>query len=158
MLKKIIIPIAVFLVMVSTVYAGSCSGGSGNIWALHADGSSEDYFSLGEKVYLGGQNFKPNTEYYYELLDILDNKTVETSGHVRTDANGDIIVEEIWTIPLDDYAEHDYRIDLVYNECIHKIYTKKDSFETIPEFPTTAIPAIMALGGYLAMRVKSRKE
>ncbi len=68
MLKKIIITIAVLSMAVGTVYAGSCSGSSGNIWALHENGSSDDYFALGEDIYLGGQNFNANTEYYYELL------------------------------------------------------------------------------------------
>ncbi len=102
-------------------------------------------------------------------MDIPDGKAIETNGTVWTDANGDIIVKQIWTIPSGDYVPHDYRVDLVYEECNNKVYTKKDSFETIsytkednfktiPEFPTVAIPAVLALGGYLAIRIRSRKD
>ncbi len=159
MLKKKILIIAVFLMSISAVYAGggSCPDGTGEVWAQHADGSTEDYFNLGEAVYIGGQGFDSNEEYSYELLDVDDGGAVEASGTVWTDGSGNIIVQQIWTIPADDYVGHNYAVEVGDGGmCKCKVVTKKDSFETIPEYPTVMIPAIMSLGGYLALRVKRR--
>ncbi len=159
MLKKKIIPIVVLLMTIGTVYADECSGGAGNIWSLHEDGSSGDYFSPGEDVYLAGQNFEPFTTYAWNITDQDAEGKVKPAvaeGEITTDENGDIQQTYMWTIPVDDYSDS-YRTNLRYNDCTQPIFTKKDSFETIPEYPAVAIPAIMALGGYLTLRVKRRK-
>lgn len=160
MLKKSIIPFVVFLMTVGAVYAGECSGGPGNIWGVHEDGSSEDEFIPGEDLYLAGQNFEPDTTYEWNVTDQDADGKVKPAvaeGTVTTDGDGNILKTLIWTIPSNDYPDHAYRINLRYNDCEHPIFTKKDSLETIPEFPTVAIPAVLAFGGYMSLRLKRRK-
>jgi hypothetical protein len=154
---KNLIPVLVILISVSIVYGDKCSGGPGAIWGAHADGNKSDYFGPGEAIYLDGQNLNPTSTYHYTVTDQdypEPDKPIVAEGDVNTDENGDIIVVQIWTIPGDDYPDHAYRINLEYNYCDDNIFTKKDSLETIPEFPTAALPAIITLGGYLAMRIR----
>lgn len=163
MMKKII-PIVVFLMTIGVAFGASdseCKGGSGNIWATHEDGSREDYFLPGDPVYISGQNFDPDTTYDWNITNQSFDGPVKPAvaqGQVTTDGNGDIPQTWIWTFPSGEYDGH-FRLNLRYNDCTFPIYTKKDTFlgEEIPEFPTVAIPAVLAVGGYLVLRKKRRK-
>jgi hypothetical protein len=159
-MKKLLFFSALFVLLLADAsFAHNCTGDSGAIWATHADGSKHDYFAPGEDVYLDGHKFESNTEYSYKVLDMDNNKTVVASGTVETDGNGDIIRKKIWTIPAGDYYGHKYRVDLIYcsNRSGHR-HKKSDSFYTggisIPEFPSPAAPALLALGGYLLLKAK----
>ncbi len=158
---KKIIPIVVFLMTIGAAFGEECQGGPGNIWATHENGSREDIFLAGEDVYITGQNFDPWTTYDWNIT----NQSVEgpvkpavAQGQVTTDGNGDILQTWIWTFPSGEYDGH-FRLNLRYNDCTQPIFTKKDTFvgAEIPEFPTVAIPAVLSLGGYLALRMKRRK-
>mgnify|MGYP000291765494 CR=1 FL=1 len=139
------------LLLVSTVNADP-----GAIWAVHQDGSRDDYFFPGEDVYLEGQNFEPNKQYYYTITDQDENSTtyqqVLKDGYVYTNSSGYIYRQLIWTIPPNDYSGHEYRVNLVYKETCCKIWTKKDTFYTIPEFGSIIIPVVVIVGILYLMR------
>jgi len=147
---KYILSVVLLLMSVGTSYAAP-----GNIWGVHSDGSTDDIFICGEKVYLSGQNFEPYTTYKWDFKDVTNGEIVVKSGNVTNDSNGTFnMFGPIYTFP-DNCGNKEYRIDLYYSQdppAQDIIFCKKDSLETIPEFPTTALPVIMSLGGYIATR------
>ncbi len=159
--KKIIV--STILLTVVMVGIAEANRNPGNIWAVHSDGAREDYFNLGEDVFLEGQNLKEDWTYLYCIFDKDERSSayqqVLKSGYVDTNSMGYIPPQYIWTIPKGDFSGHDYRVDLVINSsngCDGIIKAKRDTFysytNSIPEFGTVVIPAAIAIGAIFLTR------
>jgi hypothetical protein len=160
-MHKLAFLLTIFLLTAPNVYAEACKN-TGAVWAAHMDGSTDEYFALGESVYIKGDNLPEAVRNQWASWNITDQdadgpeKPAVAWGEVFIDENGDFFEDSGWDIPPDDYVDHNYRLNVFSGECSSGFKTKKDSFETIPEFPTAALPAIITLGGYLAIRIRRR--
>lgn len=187
---KLNIVIIILLVSIGTVYAPPNNFGGGNcheagevsIWTQYADGTPEDYFNLGDNVYLGGGVFDPHTTYSYSILD--DTNVEVGNGNVSTDESGAINAKLIRIISSADLGRT-YTVELTVpdSDCgmmgltrisrspdccaddpiITTSFSVKgetggDGTSEIPEYPTVIIPAIMAFGGYMVIRSRRKEE
>ena len=157
------------LLLVMSAMAGVAAAGTGAVWAVNSTGDRSDYFSLGTEIYIDGENFNANVRYGWYITDqdcvepvkpiVAENQTI-----LYTTATGCIDrVNTTWKIPSDDYQSHDYRLNVqIYEpscnskqQCCKEFYTKRDTFYSVPEFPTIALPMLSILG---LMFILSRKR
>lgn len=132
---------------------------------------STEYFPLGSEIYLTGDNFNPdNGNILWEVRDMDNNKIIVSSYAPSLEATvnsaGTINPIRIFTIPIDDYEYHNYRVeawseywetDCHLNEKTDDFHTLKDTFYSIPEFPVIALPVAIMLGLMFIITRKSNK-
>lgn len=157
------------LLLVMSAMAGVAAAGTGAVWAVNSTGDRSDYFSLGTQIYIDGENFNTSVRYGWTITDQDNDSSVkpivaQNQTILYTNATGCIDrVDTGWNIPSDDYQSHDYRLNVqIYeprcnpgNPCCKEFYTKKDTFYSVPEFPTIALPMLSILG---LMFILSRKR
>lgn len=157
-LSKLIIFFIIFSILIPISTADQ-----GSVWAVHADGSKTDIFVIGERVYIEGQKLGNSVPFTWKITNQDDpanddNKPEVASGTGTTSANGDIDhLDTGYNIPSDPYPIH-FKLRVTIDPTIEVSdeFTKEDGLESIPEFPTIALPVAMILG--LMFIFFSRKE
>ncbi|HID26982.1 MAG TPA: DUF11 domain-containing protein, partial [Methanosarcinales archaeon] len=142
-------------------------------------GATKDTFQLGESVYAKGSGYAPSTTYdLYVVSDTtwtdgmaIPTRVPGTAINVTTDGTGAIAYSNlegsgtppalIWASSV--VGKYDIVVDVngngQYDAGIDALDANIDvGFETIPEFPTIAIPALIVLGIIFLMFRRRGKE
>ena len=169
-ISTVAVLLLVMSAMAGVAAAKDATANVGVVWAVNSTGDRSDYFSLGTRIYIDGENFNANVRYGWTITDqdkegadkpiVAQNSTILYTDDITGKINR---VDTEWNIPSDDYQSHDYRLNVQiyeprcnpYKKCCKEFYTKKDTFYSVPEFPTIALPMLSILG---LMFVLSRKR
>ena len=134
------------------------AGSPGAVWAVDADGDKDSTFNFGELVHIRGSGLKPDCVFNWKITIPAEYKLVVKEGWGTTNNDGEIVLfSSEFYIPLEGPPK-DYRLEIYIDSEIKvdAMSIKRDSFESIPEFPTIALPVAMILG--LMFIFASRKE
>ncbi len=156
--KIVMVMIAVFFTATAAVVGiapAVYAVNTGAVWSVDSNGNKIDYFNVGAEVYIEGSNLAHNAPYTWTISDqdslLPDSqKPIVAKGTGQTANTGAIVrFDSKWSIPLNDYPNHDYRLNVNIYRDINQddFYTKRDTIETqVPEFPTIALPVASAIG------------
>ncbi len=143
-----LIYILVFLIFISNVSALDCRG---NIHLVDSGNKNPNNFSLGESIYINGDNFPENFQLDYSVVSLKNDYVF--SSVVSTDNDGKINNFKVYDVPLDSKFLGEYKIELIYDNC-KKSKNFKVSGSIIPEFAATGaiIASALSLLGVLRLR------
>jgi hypothetical protein len=149
--KIVMVMVAVFFTAI-TVTGITTAANTGAVWAVDSNGNKNDYFNA--QIYIEGSDLAPDAPYTWTITDqdspLPDSqKPTVAEGTGQTDSTGAIVrFNSGWSIPLNDYPNHDYRLNVnIYKDATQdNFYTKRDTLQAIPEFPTVALPVASAIG------------
>jgi hypothetical protein len=165
----------VILVLLLAVMVQISAANGSKLYAADSNGDHDDYFRIGEYVYVLGKGWTPNSNVGYFIIspDLVEkdvNKGVDNliecylnltcrpklhvlaDGVVTADEGGDVsLTNTSWQLPPN--PEQEYRL-LAWN-LNDPSERSNDSFypaPSIPEFPVILIPAGMVIGFLLWKR------
>lgn len=159
-LSKLILCFIIF-----SIFIPISTADRGNVWAQHQDLSYGDIFYVGELVYIEGQNLGDTVPFTWEITNQDDpandfSKPVLASGSGTTLSGGAIgHLDTGYIIPSGVPINHKLRVTIhPTGEVSEADFIKKDSFESIPEFPTIALPIAAILGLMFILQSRRKKE